>query len=369
MVHCDAITFVEMAQTPSRLLDPREIQKSRPLFVAIAALVGYPIDTFVDLVRPATKPNIRYYLGFLLINLVTVSAALLCFARLLDAGGASSWSTVLLAVPLLSNDVTKAFFWTAHSQMFNILAPVLAVLVGYQIATSPRMPAWKFLATAFVLGIFLLVYGTFLALLPTIVLAYWFSHWRHGFDWRRMLLVPAGAALFFGLPTLVWATITVQYAGRYFNREIIQYRQLVWILDALREGPGSFLTAFWRHSISFAHTLWQPDVVLVAMLTFIVYLIPRESAESRLASDRARMDALQFVALAAFASVCAFFWMLGFYERRLTFAVVPSLLCVTGLRLARTSLSTRAIDAGRAGAAAVAAVWVIYHVAKYGPFS
>jgi hypothetical protein len=270
--------------------------------------------------------------------------------------------------------VTKAFFWTAHSQMFNLLAPVMMVAVGYHIATTPRLPIWKFLATAFGAGMFLLVYGTFLILLPTMVSAFWFSRRRERLDWRRAVVVPAGAAALFALPTLVWVAITIRYAGGYFNQEMNTWREVVWIGDTLSVGLGTFLATWWKFSIRFAHTLQQPDVVPVLVIALVVYLVPRirQGSGSQTAwsvADDSNLDALEFVCLATFSSVFVFFWMLGLYERRLTFTVAPPLLCYIGVRLGRVSLPSSWARTGRVVAPVAAVLWVVYHVAKYGPFS
>ncbi len=375
MINCDAIDFVVLARSPGRLLDRGEVRQARPLFVVMGSLAGYPFDLLARWLRPGIKPNMPYYAGFLAINVLAVAAAVLVFDWLLASVGGSVWLTALLSVPLLCNDVTKAFFWSAHTQMFNMLGPLLAVAVGYGVATTRRLEVWRFQLMVLGLGVGLLIYGTFIVLLPAALSAYWFAQRRESsITWRQAVTVAAAAGALFLLPTALWVGVVTLRAGSYYNHEMVQYRQLVWIIDAAGQGLGTFVAVWWEYSSAFARTLMFVDILPFLVVAMAAYLLPkpvRGGASDAGASllDESRAEALEFVCLATFASLFTFFWALGFYERRLTFSIVPPLLCFIGVRFGRRFAASRWRATGGVALSVVAGLWMFYHVTKYGPFS
>ncbi|MBV5336369.1 hypothetical protein JZU48_05180, partial [bacterium] len=69
--------------------------------------------------------------GYLLLNAMVLAAAAGLVLLIITKSGRRSWGvTGLVLVLLVANPVTRAFFWTAHTQMFNLLVPPLAIYLA-----------------------------------------------------------------------------------------------------------------------------------------------------------------------------------------------------------------------------------------------
>src|SRR5262249_23472767 len=147
-LNCDSPEFMWLARDPSRLLDERNSRQSRPGLVLLAALIQAPLALIVP---PDGPPRQVYqglydpervartftqdrpaYLAYVLLNFAILLASFHVLWRAIERGrpardGITATIVVATGLLLVANDVTKAFVWSPHTQVFNILAPVLAV--------------------------------------------------------------------------------------------------------------------------------------------------------------------------------------------------------------------------------------------------
>ena len=70
VVNCDAGTYALPAEFPGRLIQSGEIRQSRPLFVLLGTVVGYPLADLARLVAPGLDPRAPFHVGFAILNLI-----------------------------------------------------------------------------------------------------------------------------------------------------------------------------------------------------------------------------------------------------------------------------------------------------------
>ncbi|MBX0291308.1 hypothetical protein K3G63_12720 [Hymenobacter sp. HSC-4F20] len=368
--NCDGFVYMEDARHPARLLEPKEVRQSRPLFILLGSAVGYPCAwavqglTAAGLLPPQLlahlparyQPLLGFYIGYVLLNYVVLLGSMLLFTRLyhhLTQGRGSRPVLVALLVFFASNQVTKAFFWTVHQQMFTLLVPLCCVYLLLE-STRPdlrrpgRIAAWALLT-----GLLALVYGSFVLVLPCLL----YSVWQQN-KLRRLpyfLILGVGVGLLFLLPTLAWIGLLRLQGVTYYNHEAEAYHQLVWLLDIFRLPGAGFAVVVQQNASRFLATL--PAVGLFVGLVLGLFGWWRYA---RWPVERQPVEVLVGLLL-LFAG---FFAGLGYYQERLTFILVPLLLCLlVALLPPRLPRWAPRVLAG------VALGWHLWQAASYGPFS
>lgn len=371
VVNCDAGTYAAPAESPARLMQSEEVRQSRPLYVLLGTIVGYPLSGLARLVVPGIDPRAPFHIGFALINLVLLASSVTLFDSLLSSAGVDRMVIVPLAVFLIANDVTKAFVWTAHQQMFSLLTPLIALCLFQRIAGPPALSRSRFWTLSLLLGLLPLVYGNFLVILPTLLVAdAWARGWNGGGRLTGMVARFGPATVAFLAPTCAWIALVTWRAGSYYNHEMVAYRQLIWMADAARTGVGGFLSAAAHNTRGFAATFVTPEML---PLLGACILVPLSRARRPPAwrpgplGMAGRID--EQGCLVVDAIFFLFLWALGYYQTRLTYSLVPPALCLGAIELSRLTGSSAASSRRLAWILVpVACIWTAYHVMKYGPF-
>ena len=142
LINCDSALFMKDAQDPSRVFDGISVYQDRPAHSLLAWILANIMKFFglpnqarevVGTSGQTTVYETLYYGSYLLINLVVVVVSVLLALKFVF--GSLNWHTIkvekyFVAIILLivaANELTKTFFWTPHSQMFNILLPTLSL--------------------------------------------------------------------------------------------------------------------------------------------------------------------------------------------------------------------------------------------------
>jgi len=213
----------------------------------------------------------------------------------------------------------------------------------------PRQWLWRALLT----GGLPLLYGNFVLVLPVLLYALWQQLGRR-WPRRREWLLGFGIMALFLLPTISWILVLKLRGVTYYNHEVVRYRQLVWLLDAVQTTPGEFLDTVGNKALEFVNTLRGIWVLLVAVPLLWLVAGRRTGKLIPLVKDAP-------VLLALFAG---FLLALGYYNERLTFTLQPLLLFLGVAALARLRLPAQGI------LLLIAALgWHAYQVLSYGPFS
>src|SRR5215467_11683720 len=147
-LNCDSPEFMWLARDPAGLVNHVNSRQSRPGLILLAALIQTPLSLIMPPEGPPTPvyqglydplrvaqtfiDDRPAYFAYLILNF-TILFASFHFLRLTIERGqptrSSAGAIIVAATGLLvvANDVTKAFFWSPHTQMLNILVPVFAV--------------------------------------------------------------------------------------------------------------------------------------------------------------------------------------------------------------------------------------------------
>lgn len=366
VICADTYNFIWLASEPSQLLQKKNYRQSRPLFVMAGRYVGltvyflsYPfhsnIDNFLktkasflpDYYDFETKSGTYFfcfYIGFLIINVLVLLICLLLFEKIVRAL-TGEWKngtlllSLLLAV-LLSHPVTKVFFWSVHQQLFNILTPLLSLYVGILILEKKAGPKKLFLIS-FGLGLLLLFYGSFLLTLPVLVGPYLYTEKKNGTNRSYTSLLNSFLfVIFFFLPAIVWILYLKSIHVPIYNPELAEYRQLIWIVDKLKE--HSFISSLLSNTNAF---LFTTGTLLVPMVLLIIFLLWKKiSKQDVIYTDHSEnVPGSAGLILFVLIETLVFFWLLGYYADRLTSSLASLLLIIFALMMNRRKLSKSAI--------------------------
>jgi len=154
--YCDFSEFMRLATNPAAVLEPDNTRQSRPGFIFAAALVTLPLSPLRGLatglgvqvggvgldrgkVSNALASWPPAFVAYVLLNILLLVAAFGCLMKICRPGANSVESLILVAagVLLLANDVVFCV-WSPHTQLFNILVPILGVHAVIQ-AWSDRL--------------------------------------------------------------------------------------------------------------------------------------------------------------------------------------------------------------------------------------
>jgi hypothetical protein len=393
-LNCDSPEFMWLAREPSALLDQRNSRQSRPGLILLAALIQAPLSTII----PADGPPTPVYQGLYDPPLVAASLAqdrpayvayiLLNFAILVASfhtlhlvirrhrpahDGATA--IILLATGLLivANDVTKAFFWSPHTQMFNILVPVLAVYATQRVVADRRIERDLALGMGLLAGLGMTAYPVFVVIPACVLLPAIVGLLREkSAAARRRDFVSLAILLALGaMPSALWYAYVQTTARVIFNAEL-DLRQVLWMKDALAEGPG-VLAAQWFENLRDLLAFAAPQALALAAFAGLLVL------SGLFAWARDRLDiaslsaAVPIIAIGLYVSfaVLGFYTCVGWVVDRLAYPTIPPLIAAAGVTAVVAAQqmrpAQRSVLAG--GCLAVAVAQMIYVVAKNGPWS
>lgn len=385
---CDAYLNLHLARAPERLLEPGNFRQSRPL-LAIPAYLIRPLFLWAK-DMPATlgiraAPDMQPFhlqftpallendfpgfLAYVLINMLELAAAFAIYLRLV-AGSATGrgWDFSAAAVVaigaigflLLANDVMKAFVFNAHVQMFNILAPLLGVLVLAKPASSPKRAA----AIGFAAGIGVLAYP----LLAIVVACYGLRALIDLYSERNLrvfLLRGVLVVVMAAVPVLAWYYFVLWRVGSFYS-DSMAYRQLIWVADSY--AAGTLLADLSAKFGGLSREAARQAVALAAMFGLALLLLVVNRRRARFEHGDAMLVA---AALLTSLVVLVFHALAGFTMARVAYGILPPLIVICGV-LARAAYRDERSSVLAWGAAAVFGAIIIaqmvYTVVKAGPY-
>jgi hypothetical protein len=389
-LNCDSPQFMWLARDPSGLLMEENPRQARPGMILAAALLTAPlsfvappggpsqiVDTGIQNPAEITASFARdlpAYLAYVLLNVALLGASFLVLRKILDGAGTGARNpsmpetiiVVSAGLLLIANDVTKAFVWSPHTQMFNMLVPVLAVY-GTLRTWSGELADWRFAGgLGAAVGLGMTAYPVFVVIpvccaLPAVVRI---ARTRSRSVRRRSA---AGLALLLALsvaPSLLWYLFVRATTGSFFHFEMAQ-GEVVWMSYAWGKGAGVLLRDWLSNAwVLFAAAVPQAlAIIAVAALTAGAVLWKGAS----LRPVYPVLIAGVYVSLA----VLGFYTSVGWIVDRLAYPIVPPLL----VALAAAALAvSRQLDVRNrwnfaAGIAILTVVQIVYEIAKDGPWS
>jgi len=326
--NCDAHVFNLIAADWSQLLaNAGETRLGRPAYLAAGWLVDralYVISFGALDPNSAQPPNYSASeVGYVLLNVALLTVALMLTWRYLMVSRErwqAAWGPIIvISVMIAVNPITKAFLWTAHTQMFTMVVPVVALLATHW-ALRSKITVPNAIALGVIFGVGILAYGSMAVAVISVIIALIVRR-----QWIQAAVIAAVTAL---LP-LLWVLYATVVRGSFYSVETEKFRQFVWIADGLTDGT---LISRIRDNFDWLLGTFADGQMVIAMLILAVAAIaagsmallqPRRSVGSHWGSSIA---ALCIVV----ATQVVFLYAMGFYQTRLTWGLVITLLLGAG---------------------------------------
>ncbi len=341
-LNCDSHYFMELSRHPTEILQSRNPRQSRPVYVMVGAAISRTVGT-TDLFKTIDSlygESDTAYVPLILINFCVVVASVMLFIKVLTLAGVEQISLIIASSCLLvANEVVKAFFWTPHTQVFNILVPVLTVLVCWSAARRNHQVAW-FAQVGAMLGVLVLTYGSAVIAVPAVLLVGLWRLRRLGWktEWRANITNAAVLCVMFLIPSVCWIAVVSRFSGGYYSGEAGQYSEFVWTYQSLKHGLPTLWNTWMSYSVSGARVIWHVTLPVGALLALFLILHAAVNRQS-LPMDIGHSD-LVAASIATLACSLVFLDLLGIYVTRITFMLVPVLALLAALvasRIARAS--------------------------------
>jgi hypothetical protein len=300
----------------------------------------------------------NFYIAFILINITILWLSLFLFEKICTTIFSTEklpvYSMYALMVFIVSNPVTKVFFWAVHQQMFAFFTPLFCVYILLNLIKKGALLNYgRLILLSFTSGILLLVYGSFILLLPVLVFGFCNNYLRFnknklpGLLSKSLLLI-----MLFAIPTVAWILFLKTNGVNYYNFEITEYRQLIWIKDSLT--TGTFWKSSLENTLRYIATLKYIFSFLAAF--FIVLFAPRIKLF--------KYDMAVKGTLFIFLSFFLFYLILGFYQERLSYTLIPIILCLFIIFCKEDLYKKKMVYI----LCSFAVCWHLYVLLSYGPF-
>ena len=299
-----------------------------------------PIISLLPLSQIAAQDELlasSFYWGFMFLNFFILLFSLLLFDRVADILTNSAFPQLpkyILAIFLVSNIVIRTSFWSAHQQMLTFFSPLLCIYLTLNIVLADQLNPKKIYLIALLGGFLLLTYGNFLLLFPCILLAMTIQLFRSNKFWQlQMLKLFVPFILLFIFPIVMWFSILLMVNGSIYTHEVSAYRQFVWIFDKL----SISFKDFYEQLISFTALYWVSIYRTVLIFLVGLFLLKIFNSLSQLKNKDKDYPTNYLLTrnwiAVVFTLYLFFFWLMGYYSERLTYTLVPIVLCLIVLEL------------------------------------
>jgi hypothetical protein len=318
LINCDSAVYMKDAQNPIRLVNGESVYQDRPIPTLLVAMLAkfwhfLNLPDYYREVQGNSGQIVTYSLVTYIIFLA-LSAAIFSMACYVGLKSLFQFqqklsipaeifisSSFIFVIVIAMNEITKTFFWTPGSQMFNLLLPVYAF---YLITYSYKDITYKFyFSQILIVSILLFSYAFFIILLVPLILAKW-NKLRN-----RLLLCSVPVIAYLSYPFLL-----NQFGGTYNNFAVGYRRMYIWVIDAYKQDKffekiSEFLGYFFESIPSL------PTILILISLTAFMLM------QKNLHLDFRNELLLIFVHIL----MISFY---GYYSRRLTFPIIILMLLV-----------------------------------------
>jgi hypothetical protein len=314
LINCDSSVYMKDAQDPGRLFNGESVYQDRPLPTLVVSALSkfWQFLNLPDFSREiiGNSGNVTNYSFITYFFFILLSAAVLsltCFIginalqELTKKFNASEDLFVVVAtifVILLSmNELTKTFFWTPGSQMFNLLLPVylFTLIQKSQLKLSNK----EFFINIIFFALLLFSYAFFILIIIPLL----FLNWKN-FKYRLFWIAPI-PVLYFLYPSLVEL-----FGGAYYSYGFGSRRLYLWVIDSYL--AGNLTERFSEFFLYFIGTF--PLIPSLFIFITVVYL----SKNFLIDSKSIIVLRLELFIIFVYVVLLAFY---GYYSRRLTYPV------------------------------------------------
>ena len=368
----DSPYFMEYLRDPSMLVSPGSFWQERPGYIIFGKLLS--LVTFQNNEAPFIVLNfiiLCISCIFLLrtLDLVIRNHAFIVKKELLQATFSDRiiYSSFPFMVAML-NLPTRGYLWTAHFQMFNILIPILCLFHCAYVTKYRKIFTSTFILSL-ITGAMLLTYPGTIIYVLTILACF-------------LYLKKIGSAFVFGmtcfLPTIFWQQYIVERNGFFFSQSTSEWKQFVWIKDALRD--SNLLDSLTVNLVTFYQSFNNSYIKFVFVLTiisFILMLIMNKSSLNTLV-DRTDFGLGRYLLVVYLLAL----YTVGTYVARLNWPIVIVSVILIWSFMIRIDLNDKFLSKklnrprsrlkvcfSRIFFVAPSVLWVLYFTSTVGPWS
>jgi len=392
-INCDSSEFLYASSDLDNVWGPESKWQSRPgsvLFVWLAARpLVFALDLFFDRAESVAFNDIEHgnevaytirrneliaaYLTFLLLHFLILIVSYKLYMRLAgitpSTRGRLKTAAAVAGLVVFINNITKQFLWSPHTQLFNIMAPLLSVYLFVRMQEAER-PEKLFLLTGLLSGMGMLFYGIFI--LPATVAGLGYL-WRRrgvliaGIGQGQALATGAGAVVLFAVPLAVWYEFIFLKNGAFHDYHVERFRGFVWFAQVwAQDGRGRAIYWLGYNFLEMFRGAFTQGWGFVIVLAGLVWYARRFGKQSEAKADNVHL----WVGAGLYAVLAAAFYALyGLIVARLSYTIVAAVFPLIGFYLhycehhmSRPLLLKRATMVG-------VCVYLVFMLAKFGPYS
>jgi hypothetical protein len=314
---CDAQYFLLDSQNPLRILNSQTPLQDRPLHTFVVFIVSRilealgipegPIVYLGDDGIPQTY-NLLNYALFIAINTMILVISIALVLRVMLSNQLLNTKHVLLPtvialILIVQNPITREFFWTPHSQMFNILVPCI---LFYMLQSEFIVTKRNYLLILFAIAFGLFMYPSFYIILPIFIVKCFRS-----LGWLRAVL-----SLLSLVPKLLWPTVLGVFGTKYVDWPVTYHRRVIWIKDAYDQ--KILLSETSRRWTEFMHSLpitWT--LIFIILIAIGIYSFAVSNKSNSLMQSKQLRDSLMVLGIYALGT-----FVNGAYGARFTTGLI-----------------------------------------------
>ena len=346
-LNCDSPELMWLAREPSGLLTKNSYRQSRPGLIIAAAILQMPLSLVVPFGAPPQmvgwgdtvginklfKNNLPTYLAYVLLNIGILIASFFILLRVMERendgraiDSASALLVVSIGLLLVANDVTKAFVWSPHMQMFNILVPVLALYVTMRLFRGGLFDRPFVLGIGLTVGLGMTAYAFFVVVTAcALPVAIWATIKERTHRVRAIAHLAALIVLSV-VPSLLWYAYVRTTTGAFFHAEMAD-GELVWMAEDWAEGIGRFVHE-WFGSLWEQLGYMAPQTIPLAALIALLAIFALRHRTGLRSADQ--VWPIVFAGLYVSIAVLGFYTCVGWGAPRLAYPTIPPLIAAAG---------------------------------------
>jgi len=316
LINCDSAVFMKDAQNPARLFNGDSVYQDRPLPTLLVSVLSkvWHYFTFPDYQRSVVGNSgvsftysLLTYVLFLFLNVLILSIAcwlglklVLVFFKNYNIDFVFYPRFAIFIVSIISlNEITKTFFWTPHSQMFNLLLPVyFFFLLQFR---NTNIESKFFVINCFFILVLLFCYAFYILLIIPMLIMNW-----KNIETRILMIVLCVT------PYLLYPTLLELFGGQYYSLGLEKYRLFIWLLDSIKNAPEA--PSIYGNFYSFIKTFPIFPVFLIIVLLLWWFL-----QKNSFSVELFKLVKFEFYAVLIYFLFLAVY---GYYARRLTYTLI-----------------------------------------------
>jgi hypothetical protein len=379
VLNYDSPEFLKDSTYPIELLEKTSIRQSRPgLILLVAGLnkVALPFrNSITHLFRASgteiPKEEIVPYVLYVFLNYLFLFLSFFIFMRiLLKDVSFVSFSVIFLGGLFVFNDLLKAFLLTPHTQIFNLLAPLVCLYTFQEIKNHNLFDSGKIFVLAFLVGLGMTAYGSFILFIPSVIIALGLVTLKNKAKISKRLIYRLLLVIILTIaPFLTWMLYVYMMIGSFYQFEIVNYHQFVWIIPMLRSTPVGAVVKIVNNLIQLVKSAVIQAIIL-PLIIICICLITVDK-DHRILQQLNRIRKFPLGALFISGLFLVFFALAGLPADRVAFAAVPPLVIGTAI-VVNDLLKDVSLPRQRLGNLVViflVALDCTYVLFKIGPFS